>query len=35
MVDRYPAVAASEDGDVDVRLSEEEEEQLRALGYID
>ena len=35
MVERYPAVAASEDGGVDVRLSEEDEERLRALGYID
>jgi predicted AlkP superfamily phosphohydrolase/phosphomutase len=35
MVDRYPAVTVSGDGGVDVRLSEEDEEQLRALGYID
>jgi hypothetical protein len=35
MVDRYPAVAVSQDAGVDVELSEEEVEQLRALGYID
>ncbi len=35
MVDRYPVGADSGDGDVDVQLSAEEEERLRALGYID